>query len=122
MNISDFENTSVYRSLIVRNFNLSEDEAFSLLTCLLDLEGKQSVEIMEWDLLIREHCRFEDIRGGMYFAISKFINEQQLIEKREISGLKALIKLSESGQALLDQIRLEVFIKQRNDTNIQFSF
>lgn len=122
MNILDFEKTSTYRSLLIHQSKLSEDNAFCVLTCLLDLENRQYVTVTDWNALVQEHCQYNDIMGGLYFAIRKFITEQQSIVKSEHSRPETLIKLSEVGKAMLDQIRLEVCIDEENTNNVALSF
>lgn len=118
MNILDFEKTSTYRSLLLQESALSEDTAFCVLTCLLDLENRQYINVTDWNALVHEHCKYEDIPRGMYYATRKFVTEHQ----SEPSHTETLIKLSDVGQAMLDQIRLEVCIAEENATNIGLSF
>lgn len=110
MTILDFEQTEVYRNRLIQDAKLSEDEAFSVLTCLLELEDKEELEMTEWLEMLREHCRHEDIRGGLYYAIRNFIDEYQFVVKDNFKDLLIFIKLSDTGKKLLDQIRLEALI------------
>jgi len=110
MNILDFEKTEVYQAKLIKGAKLSEDEAFSVLTCLLALEEKEELEAMEWQEMLREHCRHEDIRGGLYYAIRHFIDEYQFVVTDNFKDLLIFIKLSDVGKSLLDQIRLEALI------------
>jgi hypothetical protein len=110
MNILDFEKTEIYRTRLIQGAKLSEDEAFCVLTCLLALEDKEELEALEWQEMLREHCQYEDIRGGLYYAIRNFIDECQFIVKDDFKDLLIFIKLSDTGKTLLDQIRLEALI------------
>ncbi len=110
MKILDFEQTEVYRTRLIHGANLSEDEAFCVLTCLLALEDKEELEAMEWQEMLHEHCQYEDIRGGLYYAIRDFIDENKFIVKDNFTCLLIYIRLSDAGKSLLDQIRLEALI------------
>lgn len=110
MNILDFEQTEIYRTRLIQGAKLSEDEAFCVLTCLLALEDKEELEAMEWQEMLREHCQYEDIRGGLYYAIRKFIDEHRFVVQDNFTGLLIYIRLSDAGKSLLEQIRLEALI------------
>jgi hypothetical protein len=110
MNILDFEKTEVFQIKLIQESKLSEDEAFCVLTCLLALEDKEELEAMEWQEMLREHCRHEDIRGGLYYAIRHFIDEYQFVVTDSFKDLLIFIRLSDAGKSLLDQIRLEALI------------
>lgn len=76
------------------------------------------MNVNDWNALVHEHCQYGDIPEGMYYATRKFVTEQQ----NGRSHAETLIKLSEMGQAMLDQIRLEVCIEEENATNMGLSF